>query len=149
MRSNSSTVHTTASAGDGAVEGLLYGLVAGVIMLAYLVFISLALQSGPLNLLATVAGGLDVAPLLVIVGHFALAALYGVVWGMLCYLILARVTLPFWLWGLLYGALLWAVSALLLPAGLDVPVIYGGGAHLLFGLSLGLLTGVKATSGKV
>ncbi len=148
MQSNSSTVRTTASAGDGAVEGLLYGLVAGVIMLAYLVFISLALQFGPLNLLDTVAGGLDVAPLLVIVGHFALAALYGLVWGMLCYLLLARVAVPFWLWGLLYGALLWAVSALLLPAGLDVPVIYGGGAHLLFGLSLGLLTGAKAASGR-
>ena len=63
MQSNSSTVRTTASAGDGAVEGLLYGLVAGVIMLAYLVFISLALQFGPLNLLDTVAGGLDVCAL--------------------------------------------------------------------------------------
>jgi hypothetical protein len=144
MHGNSSAVNPRSSIGDGAVEGLLVGMAAGLIMVAYLVAVSLFLQAGPRAVLNTLAVNLNVEPILVVIGHFALSAFYGLIWGALYRFLPGRLTIPLWVWGLLYGGLLWGASTVLLPAEIDLPALYSGSAHLLFGLSLGWLTAIVA-----
>ena len=142
MENNSSSVQTLQpTLGDGAVEGLLHGLIAGTIMAVYLAGYTLLVRAVPNNLLTRFAAALDAPAVTLVVGHFALAAFYGVVWGILYRSVLARFTwLPLWIWGILYGALLWSLSMVLLPVELGVTFLHVGVAHLIFGFMLGRLT---------
>lgn len=142
MRNNSSSLQTLGpTIADGAVEGLLHGLLAGTIMAAYLAGYLLLTRTTPNEFLNRLSAAVEAPPLTIVAGHFALSAFYGVVWGILYQSLLTRVgRLPRWGWGLLYGVLLWLLSLVLLPAGLQTTFLQGGVAHLLFGLVLGLVT---------
>lgn len=140
MQSKSTSLHAPPTAGDGAVEGLLHGLLAGAIMAAYLAGVSFMLRSSPAALVERLTTAFNTGAATLLVAHLALSAFYGVVWGFLYRFLLARMALPAWLWGVLYGALLWLLSTLLLPPETTFPFAYTGAAHLLFGLALGLMT---------
>ena len=147
MQGNSSTATRPSTIGDGAVEGLLYGILAGVVMAVFLLAVSLLAYTGTMSIVRTLAVALEVSSASVVLGHFALSALYGLIWGILYRAIFVRATIPAWIWGLFYGAILWGASALLLPNEIDLSPLISAGAHLLFGLCLGVLTPSRTNAG--
>jgi hypothetical protein len=133
--------------GDAAVDGLLAGGAAGILMAVYLAVAGLV--SG--DALASLFGRFDPGPsrsaLTGILVHLAVAGVYGVVYGLGRRLAdksrrLAR--WPGWLTGPVYGLLVWiAAESVLLPGTGSplqqlAPLVFLV-AHLLYGLALGVM----------
>lgn len=133
--------------GDRAVDGLLYGIVGGVVMAIALVTGGLLAGESP----ATVLARFDPAAQSALTGtliHLAVAGVYGLLFGVVWFPIGRRLGLRqvSWLSGVLYGLLLLAVAVLVvLPASdsalSEFPVVLFGVAHVLYGLTLGVLAG--------
>lgn len=131
--------------GEAAVEGLLAGSLAGVVMALYLLAVSGLNGEGPATLLARFDGTGGGQPLTGALNHLAVSAVYGAAFGGL------RHITPFrrneWrlglLCGLAYGLALWAMAlGLLLPAASPLRAIapvHFGIAHVVYGLILGFL----------
>ncbi len=135
------------AAGDAAVDGLLSGLGAGLVMAAYLVVVGLLRSEGPGVMLARFSAGAAISPWMGLLSHLAVSAMYGVVFGLLSRWILRRWsrTSAGWIAGLLYGTLLFLVAELVILPGTGsplsaIPPLHFAIAHLLYGLVLGSLT---------
>lgn len=126
--------------GDVAVDGLLWGLGAGVAMGLYLILLSLA--NGEPAGAAFRSLGLPGASafLTSLLGHLAVAGVYGAVWALVYRWVLRRLPLPAWAWGLLYGAVLFGIAWLVaLPAGVSgAQLAHMLAAHLVYGAVLGI-----------
>ena len=72
----------TSTAGDAAVGGLFHGLVAGLVMAAYIALAGLLQGIGPLMIWTRLGGALD-SPLSGLLAHLAGRGVYGVVGGLL------------------------------------------------------------------
>lgn len=147
MSTSNSIQVRKASAGDAAVGGLLHGLAAGLAMAAFFVAAGLLRGQGPADTLAAFTlNGQPVASNVVtgLLGHLAVAGVYGLVWGVAWRAIGRRTALPAWLAGLVYGLLLWGVAQLLVRSiGSSLALIAPWAllvGHLLYGLILGLLS---------
>jgi hypothetical protein len=134
------------TAGDAIVAGLFAGLLAGLVMLAYLVITELVAGHPPLVVLGWFASGNNGVPLLGGLMHLAVSGVYGSFYGLIRYAIPGRwrSRLPGWLSGMLYGLFLFAVAELFLLPGTGSPLLAIPGAnlalaHLIFGLVLGLI----------
>jgi hypothetical protein len=131
------------SLGDLAVDGLLQGLAAGAIMLALLLVVGMAEGVAPAAVLARFGlpgGATAVTGLL---GHLAVSAVLGLVWGVLYGSVLRRAPLPAWVLGAAYGLALYVGAALFVvnATGLaDFAPWALLAAHLVYGLTLGLLS---------
>ena len=125
---------------DAVVDGLLQGLGAGAIMAAFLLVAGLFTPQSARAVLFALARAAETSPAAIIAAHFAVAAVYGIVWGLLYHTVVAGRPLPVWMAGLLFGGALWLVGRLLLPASSVAPGSIFAGAHLVYGLALGLLT---------
>lgn len=135
------------SAGDTAVDGLLAGLAAGVVMVGVLVVVGWLLGEGP----AVTLGRFDPVPagrwLPGLTTHLAVSAVYGLLFA----LVVAGVVrlwpaLARWMWllGLGYGLLLWGMAQSVLLPGVESPLLAIGAlqlapAHATYGLLLGVL----------
>lgn len=129
--------------GEAAVEGLLAGSLAGVVMALYLLAISGLNGEGPATLLARFDGTGGGLPLAGALNHLAVSAVYGALFGSLRHLI------PFrrndWrlgvLCGLAFGLALWALAlGVLLPTASPLRAIapvHFAVAHGVYGLVLG------------
>jgi hypothetical protein len=145
------------STGDAAVDGLFGGLLAGVLMAVYLALARLirllAQGSGPDAALAGFSSLAGASPLLGLLTHLAVSAVYGLIFGLGCsvfshYLAHWKKPPPFWfsaLIGLLYGLALFLLAwTVILPAvggplaGFSQGHLAAG--HLLYGLALGIYT---------
>ena len=137
---------THRSAGDAAVDGLLAGIGAGLLMAAYLVVAGLLSGNGPAEVLGGFDPGQSGSAVLGLLTHLAVSGIYGVLFAVAFRAITRRwpsARRLNWLFGLLYGALLFLVAQfIILPtgnspmAGTAVPHVVI--AHLLFGLLLGV-----------
>jgi hypothetical protein len=129
------------TAGDAAVSGLLHGLAAGLAMGAYLVVANLlAGQPLPAALRLFALPSESLGPLAALLGHLAVAGVYGLVWGVLWWFVAGQLPVPALLAGPVYGLLLFAIAQLALSAAGTTPspgwlnlVV----AHVLYGLVLG------------
>jgi len=134
----------TASAGDAAVGGLLHGLAAGLAMAAFLVLAGLAQGQTPASVLSVFAISGEPNVLAGLLGHLAVAAVYGLVWGVLWRMVGRRVRVPAVVAGLLYGLLLWGVSQVLVRSiGVQLALLAPWallGGHLIYGLVVGFLS---------
>ena len=134
--------------GDAAVDGLLAGVGAGIVMAIYVVAVGLALGEGIANILGRFAPGEGASPLSSALMHLAVSGVYGLVFGLGRGLIarLWRNRLPGWLTGLAYGLVLLAFAETVILPGtgsalLSIPFAHFALAHIIYGLSLGYLTG--------
>jgi len=137
--------------GDAAIDGLLAGIVAGLVMILFLL-VTRILNGGSL---AEVIGRFDPSGSNNLVtgalAHLAVSAIYGAIFGLLfIVLIRLRPTLRRfgWLAGLIYGLLLYAIALGAFSAGIDsgladysAPVLLI--SHALYGLVAGFLVGRK------
>jgi hypothetical protein len=147
MSTSNSVNVRPASAGDAAVAGLLRGLAAGLAMAAVFVVAGLLRGQGPAGTLAafTLSGQPVAANALTgLLGHLAVAGVYGLVWGVAWRAIGRRTAIPAWLGGLVYGLLLWGVAQVLVRSigaslALVAPWALLAG-HLVYGLILGFLS---------
>lgn len=131
--------------GDTAVDGLLAGILAGLVMAVYLIL------SGFFNGLSPAAtlGRFDPSQqggwLSGILAHLAVSAVYGVIFALLLALpVRRRPSLRHlgWLFGLAYGLILLALaSGILLPVAgspmLQFGTVHLALAHALYGVVLG------------
>jgi hypothetical protein len=144
--SNSASIRP-ASAGDAAVAGLLHGLAAGLAMAAVFVVAGMLGGQGPAATLAafTLSGQAVASNALTgLLGHLAVAGVYGLIWGLAWRVIGRRTAVPAWLGGLVYGLLLWGVAQLLVRSiGASLAQIAPWAllaGHLVYGLVLGFLS---------
>lgn len=130
---------------EAVVDGLLRGLGAGAIMAAFLLVTSLFMPASSRAWLTDLVRTTETSPAAIVAAHFAVAAVYGMAWGLVYRLLVAGLPLPTWVAGLLFGGVLWLISRLLLPASGGAPWLILASAHLVYGLALGLLTDSGST----
>jgi hypothetical protein len=142
------TVTAPVTLGEAAVDGLLGGIGAGLLMAAYLIVAGLAYGDGILITLGRFDPAASASPVIGALAHLGLAGIYGALFGIARKLVgramggvLARGAA-----GAVYGLGLYAFAAgVLLPAWgsllQEVPGAHFAVAHLLFGVTLGLLSG--------
>lgn len=147
MSTSNSVNVRPASAGDAAVAGLLHGLAAGLAMAVVFVVAGLLRGQGPAGTLAafTLSGQPVAANALTgLLGHLAVAAVYGLVWGLAWRAIGRRIAIPAWLGGFVYGLLLWGVAQVLVRSiGASLALIAPWAllaGHLVYGVMLGFLS---------
>lgn len=133
--------------GDAAVDGLFGGVVAGVLMAAYLVVVGLVTGEGPGTLLGRFAAGEGTSPATGALLHLAVSGVYGTLFGAGWHLIVRHrgPSRPAWAGGLAYGLVLLIVSEVAFLAGAEsplqkIPLVHWAVAHGIYGLVLGFLT---------
>jgi hypothetical protein len=140
------------TSGDAAVDGLLAGAGAGVLMAVYLAGAGLAAGEPVGVMLGRFDPGGTGAAVTGALAHLATAAVYGVLFGLAWHAVRRwRRGLPGWLAGLAYGVALLALAngvflPLTNPALAEIPPVHLWAAHLAYGLVLGMLVGRRRTS---
>ncbi len=132
------------SLGDLAVDGLLQGLAAGAIMLAFLLGVGMVEGMAPADLLTRFGLPGSATAVTGLLGHLAVSAVLGLVWGVLYGSLLRRAPLPAWLLGAAYGLALYVGAALFVVnvTGLAAFATWALlAAHVVYGVTLGLLSG--------
>jgi hypothetical protein len=134
-------------AGDAAVDGLLGGLLAGVVMVITLLLLGLISGSNAADILNRFDPSNAGSPLVGVLLHLAISGIYGILYGILCWMFLRRWLASHSSWvnilvGVFYGLVLWvSAQAVVLPisgsALSGFPAWQFALAHLLFGGVLG------------
>jgi len=140
--------HSPSSWGDTAVDGLMSGVAAGLLMAAFLLAAGLAGAQSWDSVLRQFDPGLTPAPLTGAVTHLAVSGVYGILFASLWRLV-SHVWggLPTWLAGAVFGLLLWLLAASVTAARANsggaflqgIPPVELAAAHALYGLTLGWL----------
>lgn len=150
MQSRSSTFGKR-TVGDTAVDGLLAGIGAGLVMALFLLVAGLVGRETPANVL----GRFDLmqanSALSGLLTHLAVSAIYGLIFGLLlgAVLRLRPSLLRFgWLAGVLFGLALWLLARGAFFAGVDSGLAQFTAvnlllAHGLYGLLLGVILSRK------
>ncbi len=128
--------------GDAAVDGLLAGLGAGIVMAVYLVAAAAIGDDSPATVLSWFDPSAAASPLTGALMHLAVAGVYGVLFG-IGFGFVRRWNIPSWFAGLTYGIALFAFAQLFILPSSHLPI---GGisvehfaiSHLIYGLVLGL-----------
>jgi hypothetical protein len=132
--------------GDAAVDGLLSGVVAGLVMAAYVLVVGVAAGSSWETVLAQFDPGVNPAPLTGGLTHLAVAGVYGALFG-LAWRAATRAwpRLPGLVAGLAFGVVLWLLAVVVTssrPSGewlRALPALHLALAHLLYGAVLGVV----------
>ena len=134
--------------GDAAVDGLLAGVAAGVLMAIYVLVIGLLGGTGWAEVLAQFDPSTDPQPVTGALTHLAVAGVYGAIFGLVWRLVSALwPRLPGWLGGLAFGLVLWGLAMAVTASGAmgdwmrTVAPIHFLVAHVLYGIALGVRGG--------
>lgn len=147
MKNSQTISRSKPKASESAIDGLGYGFLAGLVMLAGLILFGLIQGNSPAVVLDRFAPPLaDRNVMTAVLAHLAVSAVYGAIFGLL-WSQLTGWRLPAWLAGLIYGLLLMLVARVLQASmpneALNLPFVQLLVAHLLYGSSLGWLFGRK------
>lgn len=144
MTTETKLTQAQSSWGDTAVDGLLAGCGAGVVMALYLGLVGLWLGEGLAAMLGRFDPGLTGSPVMGTLAHLAMASIYGILFALILRLAprhcLQRV--PAWLAGLAYSLilLLAAVTVFLPLSGSplqEISTLHFAIAHAIYGLAMG------------
>lgn len=149
MNNDRVAVRAHSSVGDAAVDGLLHGVIAGVVMALYLLAASVIAGTGPAATLNAFDLGQGTSPLRGTLIHLAVAAIYGMVFGLIYHAITHRRSIGrggSMLVGLAYGLLLWLITQIAFAVGINVSLnslaaVQLAVAHVIYGVVLGWLAG--------
>jgi uncharacterized membrane protein YagU involved in acid resistance len=138
-----SSRQTVTSAGDAAVDGLIFGVVAGLGMGLYLLLAGLTGGDSVAVTLARFDASQTASPLMGLFTHLAVSAVYGAVFALGWRLAARLARVPVWAGAAAYGLLLWALAAtVFLSSGATplraTPPVHFAVAHLIYGLLLGV-----------
>ena len=139
--------YTDRKVSDCALDGLFGGLVAGIAMALYLVIWGAVTGQSPSAVLGMFDAGERGMALAGTLTHLAVAAVYGILFGLLWWALrrVSRVGIPAWFAGAIYGLLLLAIAkSVVLPAAgsalAEIPTLHFAIAHVLYGAALGFLS---------
>jgi hypothetical protein len=146
MQANNLSQTESLSLSDKLINGLFSGILAGVVMLGFLLLAGLALGDG---LVATLTRfsvpGQETTPLANVFLHLGVSAVYGSAFGVIFHLLHWKLRYGVWKWaaGLAFGLLLYLFASLyLLPVSgsllMEIPAAVLAAAHALYGLVLGI-----------
>ena len=149
MSNSQPLIRARSSSGDAAVDGVLHGGGAGIVMAIYLIVIGMVTGAGLTATLSAFDLGQGTSPVRGALIHLAVAAIYGMLFSLI-YRLLRRgrsigrsgnVVI-----GLAYSLLLWLITQLAFAAGINValsslPAVHFAVAHLVYGATLGWLAG--------
>ena len=149
MSNSQPFIRARSSIGDAAVDGLLNGVVAGVVMAIYLVISGVLTGAGLVATLSAFDLGQGASPVRGALIHLAVAAIYGMVFGLI-YRLFGR-SRPIgrggtMMMGVTFSLVLWLIAQIALAAGINValsslPAVHFAAAHVVYGAVLGWLTG--------
>ncbi|MCO6452221.1 MAG: hypothetical protein J5I90_15675 [Caldilineales bacterium] len=141
-------------ASDIAIDGLLAGVAAGVVMAVALELIGLVTGSSFGAMLARLDPGGASSTVNGLLAHIAVSGIYGLVFGLLYKLVRSQRILsavPVWLLGVVYGLLLLIISQLLTSfnqyALQGISFVSLLAVHLVYGAVLGWLVGRRERAG--
>ncbi len=92
------------------MSGLLAGIVAGVVMAAFLAGLGFATGESVADALSHFGMGEGTTPIAGLLTHLAVSGVYGIVWGYLLRIVRSLLPAPGWLVGVAYGLLLFLVA---------------------------------------
>jgi hypothetical protein len=149
MSNSQPLMRARSSIGDAAVDGLLNGVVAGVVMAIYLSISGVLAGVGIAAILSAFDLGQGTSPVRGALIHLAMAAIYGMVFSLLYRLIGHGRSIGRGgnvIIGLAYGLLLWLITQIAFATGINValsslPGVHLAAAHLVYGATLGWLAG--------
>jgi hypothetical protein len=149
MSNSPPLIRTHSSIGDAAVDGLLRGVGAGIVMAIYLVISGVLTSEGLVATLNAFDLGQGTSPVRGVLIHLAMAAIYGIVFSLLYRLLGRRRSIGRGgsvMIGLAYGLLLWLITQIAFASGINValsslPPVHLAVAHMIYGAALGWLTG--------
>ena len=154
MTESNRLAHKDLTLGDAAVDGLLSGIAAGIVMAVYLIVVGLVTGEAPGMVLSRFDPGEKPSPLTGALMHLAVAGVYGMLFALGRRLIVRR--WPFntslsWLAGLAYGLVLLILATTVILPGTgsplrEIPFPHFAVTHVLYGLTLGALMGRQARS---
>ncbi len=149
MSNSQPLIRARSSSGDAAVDGVLHGVGAGIVMALYLIVIGMVAGAGLAATLSAFDLGQGTSPVRGALIHLAVSAIYGMLFGLLYRLIGRSRSIGqggSLIVGLVYGLLLWLITQIAFAAGISValsslPAVHLAVAHGLYGLTLGRLMG--------
>lgn len=141
----------TMTVGDAAVEGLVYGIIAGLAMALFVVLMEFLSGVAPTTALGYFDWGGSDSPWVGAFTHIAVSGMYGLAFGVLTMSVArafgVRLTLGKWLaLGIVYGALLFGIAEWIVLPRTNSPLREMSPwafavAHLIYGGLLGWLCG--------
>ena len=131
--------------GDAAVDGLLAGVAAGIVMILFLLAAGLITRDSPVMVLGRFDLQAASRPVVGLLTHIAISAIYGLFFGVLFVaLVRIRPALLRWSWfaGLVYGLILYGIAQAAFMAGANSGLVQFSSiilllAHLIYGLIIG------------
>ncbi len=139
--------YTKPTTGDAIVDGLFSGILAGLVMAAYLVIVGSTYGESPAVVLSRFSLRGEMSPAASVLLHLAISGIYGMLYGLVWQLVRQRWPVARFggLAGSAYGFVLWIVAANLFLRQtnsplLDIPPVHFATAHLIYGAILGFLT---------
>ena len=135
-----------------AVDGVIFGLVAGVAMFLFLMVLALLSGDAPGMILSRFSGAGITSPMLGLLGHLGVSAIYGVLFGVLIWPVLTRLTsrrISGWFGGLFYAGFLVLLAQIAILPGTNSPlsqILFWQWAlgHGIYGLVLGSMFSRRA-----
>ena len=128
-----------------AVDGVIYGLVSGMVM--FISLAALALLSGEMlgTILERFSSGSFASPVLGLAGHLGVSAIYGAIFGVFIWPVLTRLSsakIGGWIGGILYGIFLLLLAQVAILPGTNSPLSQfplwqWALGHVIYGLILG------------
>ncbi|MBI5566278.1 MAG: hypothetical protein HY870_15375 [Chloroflexi bacterium] len=149
MSNSQPLIKVRSSSGDAAVDGLLHGVGAGIVMAIYLIVIGVLIGTGVAATLSAFDLGEGTSPVRGALIHLAVAAIYGMLFSLMYRLIGRRRSSGRGgsvLSGVAYGLLMWLITQIAFATGINIalsslPAAHFAVAHALYGLTLGWLIG--------
>ena len=137
-------VNKNQSMSDSAVDGLLAGLAAGVVMAVFLMVGGWLAGTPPAEVMGLFSPTGDGSAFLGGLAHLSVSAIYGLIFGAALYVIADR--LPAWLAGVVFGFFLYLIGQyFIVPTTESTLQAFSNfsflTAHLVYGLVLGWITG--------
>ena len=135
-----------------AVDGVIFGVVAGVAMFLSLMVLALFSGQAPGVVLARFSGGGSTSPLFGLLGHLGVSAIYGVLFGVLIWPVLMRFSpgkISAVLAGILYAGFLVLLAQIAILPGMNsslsqIPFWQWALGHGIYGLVLGSMFSRRA-----
>ncbi len=130
---------------DTALDGLFSGMLAGLVMEAYLTVSGILAGLPVTEALTRLSPVNGLSPTSGLLLHFAISGIYGLLFGFFIHWLLRRHVRQYWSWlaGLGYGIFLLLVAVFFVLPNSDsaireIPIVHLAVAHLIFGLVLGI-----------
>jgi hypothetical protein len=154
MSGTSQVLTKNRSISDYAIDGLAAGVIAGVLMVAYLIGAGLIIGQSPADVLSSFRVQDPNPPIVGVLLHLAVSGVYGTVFGSVYRTLIGKSKHLSWglLVGSLYGILLYLLARnAILPSTnsplLEFPAAHLLAAHLLYGFALGWLVNRRSSVG--